>query len=44
MASAKSTRLVNIDNVGLENPKIAGDQVMLEFTTTATAYAYLEET
>ena len=38
------TRLVNIDNVGFKNPKIAGDQVMLEFTTTATTYRFLEET
>ena len=37
------TRLVNIDNVGFKNPKIAGDQVMLEFTTTATTYRFLEE-
>lgn len=38
------TRLVNIDNVGFKNPKITGDQVMLEFTTTATTYRFLEET
>ena len=37
------TRLVNIDNVGFKNPKIAGDQVTLEFTTTATTYRFLEE-
>jgi type IV pilus assembly protein PilO len=37
------TRLVNIDNVGFKNPKVTGDQVMLEFTTTATTYRFLEE-
>jgi type IV pilus assembly protein PilO len=36
-------RLVNIDNVGFKNPKVAGEQVTLEFTTTATTYRFLEE-
>ena len=37
------TRLINIDNVGFKNPKLSGDQMILEFTTTATTYRFLEE-
>jgi type IV pilus assembly protein PilO len=37
------TRLINIDNVGFKNPKVSGDQMLLEFTTTATTYRFLED-
>jgi type IV pilus assembly protein PilO len=37
------TRLINIDNVGFKNPKVSGNQMILEFTTTATTYRFLEE-
>lgn len=36
-------RLVNIDNIGSRNPKMSGNQVVLEFTTTATTYRFLED-
>jgi type IV pilus assembly protein PilO len=42
-AIGRLTRLVNIDNVGFKNPKVAGDQMVLEFTTTAITYRFLEE-
>ena len=42
-AVGRLTRLINIDNVGFKNPKITGDQMVVEFTTTATTYRFLEE-
>jgi type IV pilus assembly protein PilO len=42
-AIGRLTRLVNIDNVGFKNPKVTGDQMVLEFTTTAITYRFLEE-
>jgi type IV pilus assembly protein PilO len=42
-AVGRLTRLINIDNVGFKNPKITGDQLVLEFTTTATTYRFLED-
>ena len=42
-AIGRLTRLVNIDNVGFKNPKVSGDQMVLEFTTTAITYRFLEE-
>ena len=42
-AVGRLTRLVNIDNVGFKNPKVSGDQMVLEFTTTAITYRFLEE-
>ena len=42
-AVGRLTRLVNIDNVGFKNPKVTGDQMVLEFTTTAITYRFLEE-
>ena len=42
-AIGRLTRLINIDNVGFKNPKITGDQMVVEFTTTATTYRFLEE-
>ncbi len=42
-AIGRLTRLVNIDNVGFKNPRVTGDQMVLEFTTTAITYRFLEE-
>jgi type IV pilus assembly protein PilO len=42
-AIGRLTRLVNIDNVGFKNPNLSGDQMILELTTTATTYRFLEE-
>jgi type IV pilus assembly protein PilO len=42
-AVGRLTRLVNIENVGFKNPKVTGDQMVLEFTTTAITYRFLEE-
>jgi type IV pilus assembly protein PilO len=39
----KLTRLINIDSIGFKNPKLNGDQMMLETSTTATAYRFLDE-
>ena len=36
-------RLVNIDNIDLKNPKVSGDQVVLEISTLATTYRFLDE-
>jgi len=36
-------RLINIDNIGFKNPTVNGDQVLLETTTVATAYRFLNE-
>jgi type IV pilus assembly protein PilO len=40
---AKLNRLVNIDNIDLKSPKVNGDQVVLEISTLATAYRFLDE-
>ena len=40
---AKLNRLVNIDNIDLKNPKVNGDQVVLEISTLATTYRFLDE-
>ena len=39
----KLNRLVNIDNIDLKNPKVGGDQVVLEISTLATTYRFLDE-
>jgi type IV pilus assembly protein PilO len=39
----KLNRLVNIDNIELKNPKISGDQVVLDISTLATTYRFLDE-
>ena len=39
----KYHRLVNIDNIDLKNPKVSGDQVVLEISTLATTYRFLDE-
>lgn len=37
------SRLINIDNIGFKNPTINGEKVMLETTSVATAYRFLDE-
>jgi type IV pilus assembly protein PilO len=39
----KLNRLVNIDNIDLKNPKVGSDQVVLEISTVATTYRFLDE-
>ena len=39
----KLNRLVNIDNIDLRNPKVGTDQVVLEISTLATTYRFLDE-
>jgi type IV pilus assembly protein PilO len=39
----KLNRLVNIDNIDLKSPKVNGDHVVLEISTLATAYRFLDE-
>ena len=34
-------RLINVDNIGFRAPTIAGDRVLVESTTVATAYRFL---
>jgi type IV pilus assembly protein PilO len=36
-------RLVNIDNIGFKNPTISGDRVILETTSVATAFRFLDD-
>jgi type IV pilus assembly protein PilO len=36
-------RLVNIDNIGFRNPAVDGDRVVLETTSVATAFRFLDE-
>lgn len=36
-------RLINIDNIGFRNPTIAGDGVILETTSVATAFRFLDD-
>ena len=36
-------RLVNIDNIGFKNPTVAGDNVILETTSVATAFRFLDD-
>lgn len=36
-------RLVNIDNIGFKNPTVSGDKVVLETTSVATAFRFLDE-
>lgn len=37
------SRLVNIGNIELKNPKTAGDQVILETSTVATTFRFLDD-
>ena len=36
-------RLVNIDNIGFKNPTVAGDSVILETTSVATTFRFLND-
>jgi type IV pilus assembly protein PilO len=36
-------RLVNIDNIGFKNPTVSGDSVVLETTSVATAFRFLDD-
>jgi type IV pilus assembly protein PilO len=36
-------RLINIDNIGFKNPTVTGDRVILETTSVATAFRFLDE-
>jgi type IV pilus assembly protein PilO len=40
---ARLDRLVNIDNIGFKNPTISGDRVILETTSVATAFRFLDD-
>ena len=40
----KLSRIVNINNIEFRNPKIAGDQVVLDISNLATTYRFLDET
>ena len=39
----RMNRLINIDNIGFKNPTVAGDNVVLETTSVATACRFLDE-
>lgn len=39
----RMNRLINIDNIGFKNPTVAGDNVVLETTSVATAFRFLDE-
>jgi type IV pilus assembly protein PilO len=39
----KLNRLVNIDNIDLKNPKVGNGQVVLEISTLATTYRFLDD-
>jgi type IV pilus assembly protein PilO len=36
-------RLVNLDNIGFKNPTVSGDNVVLETTSVATAFRFLDD-
>jgi type IV pilus assembly protein PilO len=36
-------RLVNIDNIGFKNPTVGGDNIILETTSVATAFRFLDD-
>ena len=42
-AVGRLDRLVNIDNIGFRNPTISGDNVILETTSVATAFRFLDD-
>jgi type IV pilus assembly protein PilO len=39
----RMNRLVNIDNIGFKNPTVAGENVLLETTSVATAFRFLDD-
>lgn len=42
-AVGRLDRLINIDNIGFKNPTISGDNVILETTSVATAFRFLDD-
>ena len=40
---SKLSRIVNIDNIEFRNPKVTGDQVVLDVSNLATTYRFLDE-
>ena len=42
-AVGRLDRLVNIDSIGFKNPTLSGDKVILETTSVATAFRFLDE-
>ncbi len=42
-AVGRLDRLVNIDNIGFKNPTVSGDNVILETTSVATAFRFLDD-
>lgn len=42
-AVGRLDRLINIDNIGFRNPTIAGDNVIMETTSVATAFRFLND-
>ena len=42
-AVGRLDRLINIDNIGFKNPTISGDNVIMETTSVATAFRFLDE-
>jgi type IV pilus assembly protein PilO len=39
----RMNRLVNIDHIGFKNPTVNGDNIVLETTSVATAFRFLDE-
>lgn len=39
----RMNRLVNINNIGFKNPAVNGDKILLETTSVATAFRFLDE-
>ena len=39
----RMNRLVNINNIGFKNPAVNGDNILLETTSVATAFRFLDE-
>jgi len=37
------SRLINIDNIGFKNPTVSGDNIVLETTSVATAFRFLDD-
>ena len=42
-AVGRLDRLINIDNIGFKSPTISGDNVILETTSVATAFRFLDD-
>jgi type IV pilus assembly protein PilO len=39
----RMNRLININNIGFKNPAVNGDNILLETTSVATAFRFLDE-